>query len=201
MSNDEWVYPLEKPIITSPYSLTRKHPVTKEVRPHYGVDYRASVGTAAFSISNGQVRRIYTSVTGGRTIEVMYGDLIARYLHMSNILVKKDDIVQTGQLIGYTGDSGRVSAAHLHFEMSKYGQYFDPTPFLADKTEKDWFEMATKKELQEAIYEELNSPEFINKVAEATRDKVWAGSFVGRGANRRSMSQVLMDNWNRLTKK
>lgn len=59
------------------------------------------------------------------------------YMHLSQIGVKKDDIVKAGQPIGVSGNTGRSSGAHLHFEtkvQNSNGDWekFDPTMYLAE---------------------------------------------------------------------
>lgn len=59
------------------------------------------------------------------------------YMHLSQIDVKKDDVVKAGQAIGVSGNTGRSSGAHLHFEtkvQNQNGEWvkFDPTLYLAE---------------------------------------------------------------------
>jgi murein DD-endopeptidase MepM/ murein hydrolase activator NlpD len=62
-------------------------------------------------------------------VEIQQDDgLIARYLHLKRdtVLVRKTQRVACGQPLGKVGSSGRSSAPHLHFELSRGGQIVDP---------------------------------------------------------------------------
>jgi len=55
---------------------------------------------------------------------------VTAYAHASEILVKRDDPVKRGQVIGKAGQTGSVSAPQLHFEIRKGSTPVDPMPFL-----------------------------------------------------------------------
>ena len=58
--------------------------------------------------------------------------LQTRYAHLSRLCVAKGDAVKEGQLIGYTGETGNVSGAHLHFEVLLGGTRRNPLVWLDD---------------------------------------------------------------------
>jgi murein DD-endopeptidase MepM/ murein hydrolase activator NlpD len=65
-------------------------------------------------------------------VEVDHGnELITRYAHASEVLVKTGDIVKRGQKIAKVGSTGRSTGPHLHFEVLVSGVPQDPRPFLA----------------------------------------------------------------------
>lgn len=55
-----------------------------------------------------------------------------RYMHMTKgtVTVKKGQVVKAGQVIGYMGNTGNSTGRHLHFDISKNGEYIDPKPYL-----------------------------------------------------------------------
>lgn len=55
-----------------------------------------------------------------------------RYMHMTkgSVTVKKGQTVKAGQVIGYMGNTGNSTGRHLHFDISKNGEYVDPKPYL-----------------------------------------------------------------------
>jgi murein DD-endopeptidase MepM/ murein hydrolase activator NlpD len=55
------------------------------------------------------------------------------YGHLSQVLVKKGDKVPLGAIIGLSGNTGRSTAPHLHFEMRKDGQAVDPMQIIQQK--------------------------------------------------------------------
>ena len=52
------------------------------------------------------------------------------YAHLSNIFVKKDEKVYSGQNIALSGSSGKVTGPHLHFEIKENGKAIDPATVL-----------------------------------------------------------------------
>ncbi|MBU2109477.1 M23 family metallopeptidase, partial [Patescibacteria group bacterium] len=89
---------------------------------HNGVDFRASVGTPTKSSKEGIV--IETGDTDKQCRGVSYGrwvliehpnNLSTLYAHLSLIKVSKGQQVNTGQIIGYSGDTGYTTGPHLHF--------------------------------------------------------------------------------------
>lgn len=58
--------------------------------------------------------------------------LQTRYAHLSRLCVAKGAAVKEGQLIGYTGETGNVSGAHLHFEVLLGGTRRNPLVWLDD---------------------------------------------------------------------
>lgn len=73
----------------------------------------------------------------GNMVRLRHGDynskpLQTRYAHLSSILVKNGDTVTEGQLIGYTGETGNISGAHLHFEVILGGTRVNPLNWLDD---------------------------------------------------------------------
>lgn len=58
------------------------------------------------------------------------GLLQTRYAHMSELLVKKDQNVYRGQIIGYMGSTGNATGQHLHFEVLWKGKRYNPLNWL-----------------------------------------------------------------------
>jgi murein DD-endopeptidase MepM/ murein hydrolase activator NlpD len=54
------------------------------------------------------------------------------YGHASRLLVQEGDEVSAGQVIAVTGNSGRSTAPHLHFEIRRQGQSLDPRAFVKE---------------------------------------------------------------------
>lgn len=105
----------------------RKDPFTRKNRFHKGVDISCPVGTPVKASASGRV--IFAGVKGG------YGKLIilehrngyrTLYGHLHRFVVKKGDQVTQGQKIALSGNTGRSSGPHLHFEVSRRGQAIKP---------------------------------------------------------------------------
>jgi hypothetical protein len=119
--------------ITSPYGW-RRDPMNGRHRNHRGVDIRAASGEAVYSHCAGQVVWVRRGRGGlGNAIKIAKRDGTRfLYAHLSGITVRKDQIVQPGQVIGFAGSSGRATGVHLHFEaQDACGVPQDPMPILA----------------------------------------------------------------------
>ncbi len=67
----------------------------------------------------------------GRMVEIDHGNgLTTRYAHMSKLRVKKGQTVETGDVVGEVGSSGRSTGPHLHYEVRRNGDAIDPLRFL-----------------------------------------------------------------------
>lgn len=109
--------------VTSPYQPARKHPVTGETRPHYGVDYKAPTGTVLTAAASGTIERSYTSSSFGETIIIRHNDGGATlYAHLQRRDVQNGQSVTQGQQIGTANNTGLSSGPHLHMEYVPNGQ-------------------------------------------------------------------------------
>ena len=105
----------------------RMHPILKRASHHNGVDIACKSGSPVKAALSGQI--IFSGEKGG------YGNLIqiahigmyneTRYGHLSKLLVTSGDHVTQGQLIGYSGMTGRATGPHLHFEVYEQGTAID----------------------------------------------------------------------------
>ena len=113
--------------ISSPFNPRRLHPVTRRVSPHNGTDFAMPVGTPIVTIGDGVVTRVENHPFAGRYIEIQHGSTYkTRYLHMHRIDVQVGETVKTGQRIGLSGATGRVTGPHLHFELHINDRPVDP---------------------------------------------------------------------------
>lgn len=137
--------PVMRPVdgaILSGYGM-RIHPVFRVRRMHEGLDFRARVGTPVYAPGDGTIVFSANKAGGyGLTIEVDHGfGYLSRYAHLSGFAdgIRPGRKVERGELIGYTGRTGRVSGPHLHFEIIKDGRTVDPMNYLfADLTPQEY---------------------------------------------------------------
>ena len=111
--------PLQKRYrVSSHFNPTRLHPVTGRVSPHNGTDYATPTGTPIVAISDGVVVQSGIHPIAGMYVKIEHTDRYStRSLHMSRSLVRQGQRVNIGDIIGYTGSTGRVTGPHLHFEL------------------------------------------------------------------------------------
>ena len=121
-----WPLPASNNVITCPYGM-RYHPVTGKYKLHTGIDLRASSGTKVFAANGGSVTTSgYSSAWGNYIIISHGGGITTLYAHLSKRSVSKGDKVKQGSVIGYSGNTGYSTGAHLHFEIDKNGVSYDP---------------------------------------------------------------------------
>jgi murein DD-endopeptidase MepM/ murein hydrolase activator NlpD len=124
--------PLEKIQITGKFGM-RTHPVTGKRAHHDGVDLRAKMNTPVYATADGIVEyATHQKKSGyGRLLLIRhnYGFKTA-YGHLNKFAVKYGDFVKKGQLIAYTGNSGRSNGPHLHYEVRYIYRNLDPTNFI-----------------------------------------------------------------------
>ena len=113
--------------VSSPFDLHRVHPVTGRVAPHHGVDFAMPTGTPVLTTGDGVVTRVGNHVFAGKYIEIEHpGPFKTRYLHLSRILVQRGQRVRRGERIALSGNTGRSTGPHLHFELHINGRPVDP---------------------------------------------------------------------------
>jgi murein DD-endopeptidase MepM/ murein hydrolase activator NlpD len=118
---------------TSPYG-NRVHPIFRERRMHWGVDYGAPARTPVYSVANGTVTFCgwqngygnYVCIKHDNGYESRYG-----HLHSYAHLLKTGKRVKQGEKIGLVGQTGRATGPHLDFQLLVKGGHVDPARELA----------------------------------------------------------------------
>lgn len=115
--------------ISSPYG-NRFHPVLKRYIQHTGVDLRAKY-VPLHASKDGRVAFAGYMSGYGKIIIIKHNDgYETRSAHLNKIYVKNGESVKSGEVIGQTGMSGRVTGPHLHFEIRKNNRPYDPMRYL-----------------------------------------------------------------------
>lgn len=113
--------------VSSHFNPRRLHPVTGRISPHNGVDLATPTGTPILSTGDGIVARIGNHPYAGKYIDIDHGGThTTRYLHLHKILVRKGAAIERGQKIALSGNTGRSTGPHLHFEFHINGRPVDP---------------------------------------------------------------------------
>ncbi len=112
-------YPFEGSYrISSSFNPNRRHPVTGRISPHRGTDFAMPIGTPIIAPADGRVEKVANHPTAGRYIVVRHDNgYQTRYLHLSRPLVSRGDRVTMGERIALSGNTGRSTGPHLHYEI------------------------------------------------------------------------------------
>ncbi|WP_409159567.1 murein DD-endopeptidase MepM [Pectobacterium sp. B2J-2] len=103
--------------ISSNFNPRRLNPVTGRVAPHKGVDFAMPVGSPVLAVGDGEVVIAKRSGAAGNYVAIRHGrQYTTRYMHMHRILVKPGQKVKRGDRIGLSGNTGRSTGPHLHYE-------------------------------------------------------------------------------------
>jgi len=130
-----WRSPVPLARITSRYNPHRMHPVLHVVMPHNGVDFKAPVGTPVYATAAGVVESAGNDGPCGNMVEISHpGGMTSIYCHLSRFAtgLRAGQHVEQRQLIGYVGQTGRVTGPHLHFGMRRNGVFIDPMTLRMD---------------------------------------------------------------------
>ena len=112
--------------ISSPFNPHRKHPITGRVSPHNGTDFATPIGTPVLSAGDGVVVKAQKHPLAGNYVVVKHGrEYVTRYLHLHRMLVKPGEHVKMGQRIALSGNTGRSTGPHLHYELIKKNRPVD----------------------------------------------------------------------------
>jgi murein DD-endopeptidase MepM/ murein hydrolase activator NlpD len=121
-----WVMPIEGATFTSGYGM-------RWGRMHWGNDFGTPVGTPLRAMSRGTVTFVGHHGNMGNLVRITYWDgTETYYAHMSRFSASPGDSVMPGDVVGYTGNSGRSTGPHLHLEIHPGGGGpVNPAPWLA----------------------------------------------------------------------
>ena len=120
--------PVNFKYISSSFKRNRRHPVTKRVQSHNGIDYAAKRGTPVVAAGNGKVTQAGYSKYNGYYVFIQHGNgIVTKYLHFyKRPSVKKGQRVKQNQTIGYVGATGLAAGPHLHYEFLLHGVHRNP---------------------------------------------------------------------------
>lgn len=121
--------PLRYSRISSGFSYSRRHPITRKVQAHTGVDYAAPAGTPVVTIGDGVITSMRNEGAGGNVVRIRHNSVYSTaYLHLSRFAkgMKVGRRVAQGDVIGYVGSTGRSTGPHLDFRVWKNGSPINP---------------------------------------------------------------------------
>ena len=132
--NKPFIYPLSEIKIVGDYGDIRTSHNDKI--QHLGVDLKASKNTFLYALNDGKITIIKNLPDYGNTAIINHGlGVYSLYLHLAEFKVENGRTVKQGDIIGLSGDTGYVTAPHLHFSIKIRGASVDPLKFIeATKT-------------------------------------------------------------------
>ena len=127
----KFIVPIENAIITGVYGSQR----ILNGKPNwrlYGLEFAADEGTKIKAMLDGTVTLVEPDLfyTGGTLIFDHGHGISTLYMHMEKILVKKDQKVKQGDIIGTVGATGRATGAHLDVRLNWFQTRLDPATVL-----------------------------------------------------------------------
>ena len=109
----------------------RSDPIDGETKFHKGMDVAVAQGTTVYAPADGKVVSVGQQTGYGLTVVVQHpngGE--TKYAHLSSATVRPGDSVSAGEPIARSGNTGRSTGAHLHFEVLANGQAVDPSGWV-----------------------------------------------------------------------
>lgn len=125
-----WRLPLAQPRISSPYG-PRPRPIPTAASFHHGIDFAAKRGTPVVAPAAGTVLESTALYQGqakfGNVVVIDHGQgLVSMYAHLDQRAVRPGQAIAAGEVIGKSGNTGKTSGPHLHWEVQHNGSHIDP---------------------------------------------------------------------------
>lgn len=112
---------------------SRIHPVTQEVIVHEGIDYAAEQDTDVTAAADGVVYATgYSARYGNYVVLLHINGEMTYYCHCAEVVVEKDVQVRRGEKIAAVGSTGMSTGPHLHFALSRFGEFINPEEAMQD---------------------------------------------------------------------
>ena len=135
--------PMKQARMTSEFGM-RRHPITRRMSVHNGVDFVSHRDPAIRAAGDGTVQFAGRNGGYGKLVVIDHGhDIETRYAHLAAIHVAEGEVVSADDVIGLMGSTGLSTGPHLHFEAHFDGQPLDPLKLLQvssnvhEKTNRD----------------------------------------------------------------
>lgn len=134
--------------LSSPFGY-RTDPITGVTKRHTGFDFSCKIGNPVYVTGDGVVETVEFDLFGyGNSVTVNHGfGYKTRYAHMKSIYVVEGMKLTRGERIGETGNSGRSTGPHLHYEVLYKGNFVNPSNYF-DLTmpKEEYASLVTKAE-------------------------------------------------------
>lgn len=124
------IRPVEGGYLNSTFGY-RIDPIDNVKRFHHGQDITVKSGSPVYAPADGEIKRAYYVGGFGNHIKIDHGlGYTTLFAHLSKLNVKHGQKVKRGEVIGYSGNTGRSTAPHLHYEIHYNGEPQNPLDFF-----------------------------------------------------------------------
>lgn len=111
----------------------RYHPIFKEKRYHQGIDITLKENSNVLSSGSGIIEKTDFDNGYGNFIVINHGyGYKTLYAHLNKIIVKENQKINKGDLIALSGNTGRSTGAHLHYEIHNNNKILNPIDYISD---------------------------------------------------------------------
>lgn len=111
----------------------RSDPFSGRPQFHAGTDIRMAYGQGVQAVAGGKVTSVSERSGYGLTVVIDHGNgLETRYAHLSGATVREGEMVEAGQVVAQSGNSGRSTGPHLHLEARQNGRAVEVAALLKD---------------------------------------------------------------------
>lgn len=122
--------------VSSNFNPRRVNPVTGRIAPHRGVDFAVPQGTPVLAVGDGEVVVAKRDGAAGNYIAIRHGrTYTTRYMHLKRLLVTPGQKVKRGERIALSGNTGRSTGPHIHYEVWINQQAVNPLTAKLPRTE------------------------------------------------------------------
>ena len=119
----------------------RIHPIYQTRIFHKGMDFACDIGTPIYATADGVVKNARYERGYGYIVTIDHGyGYETRYAHLKKIEVKKGQRVVRGETIALSGNSGRSTGPHLHYEVLQRGRHVNPAHYYFRDLDADQYE-------------------------------------------------------------
>ena len=124
------IRPVEGGYLNSSFGY-RQDPIENVRRFHQGQDFSVPTGTPIYAPADGIVKRAYYIGGFGNHIKLEHSSgYSTTFAHLSKIFVRHGQKINRGEIIGETGNTGRSTAPHLHYEVHYHGNPKNPLDYF-----------------------------------------------------------------------
>jgi murein DD-endopeptidase MepM/ murein hydrolase activator NlpD len=117
--------------ITATFGKDFKHPISKKMINHGGIDIRTTKGAPVFATADGVASKAKSEGNWGNLIIISHANGYKTwYAHLDGFKITKNQQVKKGDIIGYVGNTGQSTGSHLHYEVRVNDKRVNPMDYF-----------------------------------------------------------------------